>query len=626
MSALTTTHVLDCDVLVAGGGPAGVPCAIAAARGGAKVVLVQDRPVLGGNASSEIRMHIVGADQHGGRGRGGEMLSETREGGIMEEIRLELAVRNPQRSAVMLDLVLYEMVRAEANITLLLNTAVVAAEREGERITCAIAERISTEDRFRINAKVFVDCTGDGRLGAEAGAAFRHGREGKADFGETYAKEKGDRKTLGSTILFTARKHERPMPFVAPKWVRKFRPEDFKFRPYKGNGPNMGFEYGYWWAEWGGQLDTIKDNERIKEECLAITLGIWDYFKNGPDKELAANWALDWFGWIPGKRESRRFLGQHVLTEQDLLSGKAFADAIAYGGWKIDIHPPEGVDLPEEPPFTPFDVPWVYDIPLRSCVARDVENLMFAGRCHSATHVAFASTRVMATCAVMGQGVGTAAAYAVRKGVAPAGLAGDAGAMRAIQQQLLRDDCYLVGVTNADEGDLARSATVTASSSQGAGEPTQVISGQTRSVHGPKAAPPERAHAGVHRWLSDPAAGLPAWIELRWEKPVEVGSVQVVFDSGLWRELTLSQSDGCTARMLWGQAQPEVVRDYEVQVAVQGAWRTVAAVEGNYQRLRRHGLAEKVTAEAVRIVVKATNGVDHARVMEVRVHVDSLTR
>src|SRR5690554_4372863 len=219
-------HSLECDVLVAGGGPAGMPCALAAARCCSRVILCQDRPVLGGNASSEVRMHIVGAD---GSGRRGEPLAtETREGGIIEEIRLETAVRNPQRSASMLDLILYEQCRAELNLTLLLDTAVTGADVQGDRVVAAIAERQSTEDRFRIEADVFIDCTGDGRLGFEAGAAFRHGREGKADFGESMAVDVADGKTLGSTLLFQARRHDRPMPFTAPSWARKFTEDDLR--------------------------------------------------------------------------------------------------------------------------------------------------------------------------------------------------------------------------------------------------------------------------------------------------------------------------------------------------------------------------------------------------------------
>ena len=161
-------HSLTCDILVAGGGAAGVPCALAVARCGGKVILCQDRPVLGGNASSEVRMHIVGANGTGSFDRGSELKTEAREGGIIEEIRLENCVRNPQRSASMFDLILYEKCRAEPNLTLLLNTTVTGAETSGRRIDAVIAERQSTEDRFRIQSRLYVDCTGDGRLGVEA--------------------------------------------------------------------------------------------------------------------------------------------------------------------------------------------------------------------------------------------------------------------------------------------------------------------------------------------------------------------------------------------------------------------------------------------------------------------------
>ena len=215
------SHQIACDILVAGGGPAGVPCALAAARNGAKVVLCQDRPVLGGNASSEVRMHIVGANGTGGFDRGEELKTEAREGGIIEEIRLENCVRNPQRSASMFDLILYEKCRAEPNLTLMLNTTVTGVRKDGDRITTAIAERQSTEDRFEIDAKIFIDCTGDGRLGVEAGAAFMEGRESREKFGESLALDKTDNHRLGSTILIQARKHDQPMPFVAPPWARK---------------------------------------------------------------------------------------------------------------------------------------------------------------------------------------------------------------------------------------------------------------------------------------------------------------------------------------------------------------------------------------------------------------------
>jgi len=610
---------LSCNVLVAGGGPAGVPCALAAARHGASVILCHDRPVLGGNASSEVRMHIVGANGCGDGNRGRVLEVEPREGGIIEEIRLETSVRNPQRSASMLDLILYEKCRAEPNLTLMLNTAITGVEMSGARIAAALADRQSTEDRFRIEAKVFVDCTGDGRLGVEAGAAFMEGREDTARFGEPLAPDAADKKRLGSSIMMQAREHDRPMPFVAPAWARTFTKEDLRLRLYAVPGNEQPRrEYGYWWAEWGGQLDTIKDNERIRDELLAITLGIWDHVKkNDPG---AANWALEWIGFLPGKRESRRFVGQHVLTEHDVAGSRPLDDAIAYGGWPMDLHPPEGVDAPDEPPCLQREVPLLYDIPLRACVSRDVPNLMFAGRDISATHVAFASTRVMATCAVVGQGAGTAAAYAVANGVMPADLASDAAAVRAIQQQLLRDDCYLIGRLNEDPDDLARRAKVSASGEAPGGEATNVLSGQTRSVHGPCGASPERACPGTHRWISDPRAGLPAWLELSWDRPVTPARIELVFDTGLHRYLTLTHHDGYCARMEWGRPQPETVRDYTITGFAGGEWRELLSVSGNYQRRRGHAVRRPTPVRALRLTVTATNGIDHARVCEWRVY------
>lgn len=611
--SLVQEKQLVCDVLVAGGGPAGVPCAIAAARSGARVILCHDRPVLGGNSSSEIRMHMVGAD--GGGGRGEELRTEAREGGIIEEIRLEACVRNPQRSPSMADLILYDKCRAEPNLTLMLNTAVTRVVMQDGRIAEALAERPSTEDRFRIRAGIFIDCTGDGRMALEAGAPYRFGREGAGEFGESLAPQLADEKVLGSTLLFQARNTGQPCPFVAPSWARKFTEEDLKLRPHASPGLDHGLEYGYWWVEWGGCLDTIKENEQIRDELLAIVMGVWDHVKNG-GSHGAENWALDWFGFLPGKRESRRFLGQHILTERDVLESSAFPDAIAYGGWAIDIHPPEGVDAPDKDPCEQNHVPYLYDIPLRACVALGVPNLMFAGRNFSATHVAFASTRVMATCAVVGQAAGTAAALAIREGVAPADIAANPELIKRIQQRLLRDDCFLIGLRNEDPADHARSARVSASSCQSGGEPEQVLSGQTRCAHGERGVPPQRSNPATHRWMSD---GMPAWLEFDWEEPIAFSEVQLIFDTGLHRVLTLSNADGYVEKMIWGRPQPETVRDYRIEAWIGGAWEVLCSESGNYQRRRVHAFS-RIESKRLRVVVTATNGMDHARICEVRVY------
>ncbi len=623
-------ETLECDILVAGGGAAGVPCALSAARLGAKVILVQDRPVLGGNASSEVRMHIVGANGTGAFDRGEELVTEAREGGIVEEIRLDNCVNNPQRSASVFDLILYDKCRNEPNLRLLLNTAVVGVEMTGQNIQSAYALRNSTEQGFRVYAKIFIDCTGDGRLGFETGAPFMEGRESQERFGETLAPTIGDNYRLGSTILLQARKHPVPMPFSAPAWARRFSRDELRYRLYATPGHEQPtHEYGYWWAEWGGTLDTIKDNEAIRDELLSIALGIWDHVKNGPpgteqggDPFQATHWALEWIGFLPGKRESRRFVGQHVLTEQDVLQSTEFGDAIAFGGWSLDLHPPQGIDATGEQPCEQHPVPWLYDIPLRSCISRDIRNLMFAGRNMSATHVAFSSTRVMATCAAVGQGVGTAAALAVARATLPGNIVLDARLVYEIQQQLLRDDLFLINRQNEDANDLARSATILASSSQPLGSESNVISSQTRAVHGLRGAPPHRARPGTHRWMSDPQLGFPAWIEFLWPETVCIVLVQLAFDTGQHRHLTLSHHDGYTSRMQWGRPQVETVASYRIEFEQEGAWKLLADVSGNYQRLRRHVANPSVVTSTrrLRITVIATHGIDHARIMEVRIN------
>ncbi|NQT59148.1 MAG: FAD-dependent oxidoreductase [Bacteroidetes bacterium] len=610
---------LTSDILVAGGGMAGVACALAAARCGAKVILCQDRPVLGGNASSEIRMHVVGADCSGGRGAALE--TEAREGGIIEEIRLKNAVHNPQRSPSVFDLILYDTCRCEPNITLLMNTTVVDSVVENRSITYVTAENRSSEQRFILSSNIFIDCTGDGALGVLAGSQFREGREAASEFSESFADKLSDAKRLGSTLLFQARRHEKPMPFTAPSWARKFTEKDLRLRPHANTSVavDTGLEYGYWWVEWGGDLDTIKDNEIIQNELIAIMMGVWDHVKNDGDHG-AENWALEWLGFLPGKRESRRFVGKSMLTQNDIMLSRSFDDAIAYGGWPIDTHPPGGVDAVDQEPCTQHRVPELYDIPLSACISDTVKNLMFAGRNISATHLAFASTRVMATVAAVGQGVGTAAAFAVKAGQRPHELLEKPEQVTAVQQRLLRDDAYLIGVLNNDPKDLARESVVSASSEQSDGQAINITSGQTRAIHGYGGIKSDRAATGTHRWMSDPNQSLPQWIGLCWNESVAIGRIELIFDTGLHRVLTLSYSDEYTAKMHWGRPQEETVKDYSIEYLVENRWNSLVKETGNYQRRRVHILDNPVTASAVRITVKETNGLDHARICEIRVY------
>ncbi len=578
---------LSADVLVAGGGLAGVCAAISAARHGAKVVLIQDRSRLGGNSSSEVKMHVVGANSHKGR-------PGWREGGLIEEFRLDDAANNPQRCWEMWDLLLYDKVMSEPNITLLLETALYSVVMKNGRIHQALARCDKSEHLYRIQAPLFIDCTGDSRLALEAGAEMRTGREARSEFNESLAPLKADEETLGSSILFTSRDYGRPMPFTPPKWARKVTKDSLRFRG------TSSWEYGYWWIEWGGNLDTIRDNERIRHELLGIVMGVWDYIKNSGNHPTSANWALDWVGMMPGKRGSRRIVGDHLVTEHDLLRG-TFDDAVAMGGWPMDDHPPGGFDRPDLPPNTVLKTQEVFNLPLRSLYSKNIPNLMMAGRNISATHAAFTSTRVMATCACAGQAAGTAAAQCVQQGILPRQLAQDRAKVYTLQQTLLRDDQSLRGVKNEDPADLAREATVEASAELPHAPARNLLDGFVRDIPGKE----------VHQWQARLGEGG-AWIELRWPQPVKIAEVRITFDSGFQRELTLTASDSINKAIIRAP-QPETVRDYRLLAGT----KRVATVRGNHQRLNRLRF-EPVMTDRLRLHVDSTNGSDLARVFEIR--------
>jgi len=590
---------LECDVLIAGGGPAGVCAALAAARNGAKVILVQDRSRLGGNSSSEVKMHVVGANMHGGR-------PGWREGGIIEELRLDDAANNPQRCWEMWDLLLYDKIVTEAGATLLLDTVLYAAQVKDGAITQVMARCDKTEHLYRIRAKQFADCTGDGRLALEAGASYRWGHEGRAEFNEPLAFKEPTRETLGSSILFTARDYGKPMPYTPPAWARKIEAKHLRFRPIRS------WEYGYWWIEWGGITDTIRDNERIRFELLSIVTGVWNYIKNSGKFPSAETWAMDWVGMNPGKRESRRIEGDVILTQQDLMGLNGdFEDAVCIGGWGLDEHPPGGFDDTDKRPFVSTRLPEVYNIPLRALYSKDISNLFMAGRNASCSHVAFTSTRVMATCAVMGQAAGTAAALCSQRGITPRQLYKDKQQLAELQQTLLRDDQTIKNRANKDPKDLARQAKVTASSAYKDSQPKNVIDGHVRDMSGQL----------NHRWLAALESGdsqSPApWIELSWDKPQRIGRVQLTFDSGFHRELTLSSADHVTKRTIRAP-QPETVRDYAIKgVTAGGKTVELVKVEGNHQRLRRHDFKPQ-ELKSLRVEVLATNGSETARIYEIR--------
>lgn len=419
------------DICVIGGGMSGMIAAISAARHGARVVLMHDRPVLGGNASSEIHMWI--------RGAAGK---ENREAGILQELELENIYRNPTMNYSIWDSVLLQAVTAEKNITLLLNCSCLDCQTAGSRITSVTGWQLNTYAFHTVEAQLFLDCSGDSILAPLCGAAYRVGREGQSDLGESEAPAQADRKTMGNSCLIEARQTDHSCPFIPPEWANVY-PDDAsmmdKNHDFIGTGVN------FWWIELGGEQDTIADTQTLNMELLKIAFGVWDHIKNRGDHG-ADNWELEWVGFLPGKRESRRYEGDYMLTQQDLSTGRPFPDVVAYGGWTMDNHLPAGFYAPGYSSHH-LSVNAPYPIPYRCLYSRNIDNLMFAGRNISASHLAMSSTRVMATCSLMGQAAGTAAALAVEKACDPRGIYQDH--MAELQRRLMDDGCYLPGLTRS---------------------------------------------------------------------------------------------------------------------------------------------------------------------------------
>lgn len=429
---------LKTDLVVAGGGLAGVCCAITAARAGKKVVLVQDRPVLGGNASSEVRLWALGATSHMGNNN-----RWSREGGVINEIMLDNLNQNCMGNPLIFDAILIDKVQAEPNIQLLLNTAALYVDKKDDRnIESLHAFCSQNSTKYVLSAPLFADCTGDGIVAFNAGAAFRIGSEAKDEFNELLAPEQENNELLGHSLFFYSKKVAEKVKYTPPSFA--YSADEIDAMPRSKNIGARDSGCKFWWLEYGGIKDTIHDSEDIKWELWRVVYGIWDYIKNSGKFEDVDNLTLEWVGTIPGKRESRRFEGLYMLKQSDIVEQKPFSDAVSYGGWAIDLHPAEGL-FTDKPACTQFHSKGVYQIPYRSFVSKDIDNLYLGGRIISATHMAFGSTRVMITCAHGGQAIGEAAALCLDNSVKPKDLLARE-MMQMLQQRLNLNGQGLAGI------------------------------------------------------------------------------------------------------------------------------------------------------------------------------------
>lgn len=605
------------DVVVIGGGFSGVCAAIAAAREGVRVALIQNRPVFGGTGSSETRMHIVGANCHSSK-------ANLRETGILEEILLENKRRNQYANFPIFDMIVWEKVRMEENITSYLNTNIEDVIMEDGRIVAVVGHQNTTEAEVTIRGKIFIDATGHGTVGVMAGAESRIGSESRYEFNEPTAPEEANNNKMGNTIMFAATDRGEPVKFIKPVWANTYTEEDLKNRPHvdhvcsqvSGGGmvefdassnrlPEFSnVDAGYWWIELGGDSeDIIAESEEIRDELLKVLYGVWDHIKNQNDHG-ADNLDLEWVSMVPGYRESRRLEGDYMLTENDVRSNRIFDDAVAYGGWPMDVHVPGGARDLENVGSKVYNFEGHYSIPYRCYYSRNVENLMMAGRDISASKMAFSSCRVMGTCAVGGQAVGTAAAIAVQNDCTPRQVGEKY--IRQLQQKLLKNDCYIPGHANQDEKDMARSAQVTASSQIPGGEAVNVINGVSRGVNDDS-----------NCWISESLAQHQS-ISLALKEAAPVREVRLTFDTDLSHEIQPTLIKNVKKR------QPkylpvELVKDYRVELMADGNVVAAQQVSENGQRLNVLHF-ENIICDTVKVTVQQTHGCDSARIFEIRIY------
>lgn len=448
------TVELSTDFVVVGGGISGVCAAITAARQGMKVVLIQDRPVLGGNGSSEIRLWMLGATSHMGNNN-----RWAREGGVIDEIMVENTYRNPEGNPIIFDTVMLDKVMSEENITLLLNTCVYEVEKSTNKIIKSVRGFCSQNSTmYEVAAPLFCDASGDGLVGFLSGAPYRMGAESREEFGEKFAPAEDYGELLGHSLYFYTKDVGQPVRYVAPSYALDVTKTVPRFRSFNAR------EHGckLWWVEYGGNLDTVHDTEQIKWELWKVIYGAWDYIKNSGKYPEAENLTLEWVGCIPGKRESRRFEGDYMLVQQDIIEQRFHEDAVSYGGWSIDLHPAAGV-FGEESACNQWHSKGIYQIPYRCLYSKGIDNLFLAGRIISVSHVAFGSTRVMTTSAHSAQAVGVAAAICRNENLSPREIYSK-GRIVELQRNLSRMGQYIPQIAINDAENLVTKATLSASS------------------------------------------------------------------------------------------------------------------------------------------------------------------
>lgn len=381
------------DLIVAGGGISGICAAVAAARLNMKVAIINDRPVLGGNNSAEVRVHLGGRIELDPYPNLGNLIKEFGHKKC-SNADTEEAFEDWKKEAVL----------REAGVDILMPYHVVSVSMDGDRIASLQARHIATGELIRLSAPLYADCTGDGTLGVLAGADYVQGREARDVYGESMAPETADDMHLGASLLWNSKECSGPSIFP-----------EFEYGLVFSDSTVVNAVRSMWYWETGLNEDMINEVEKIRDYGLLAVYSNWSFLKNHSVHAAEfENRQLDWVAYITGKRESRRLLGDHVLTENDLVDAVAYPDGTCCTSWGIDLHYPKpensrdfpGMEFMTTAVHKYFEP---YPIPYRCLYSRNVSNMFMAGRDISCSHVAMGSVRVIRTCGMMGEVVGMAA-------------------------------------------------------------------------------------------------------------------------------------------------------------------------------------------------------------------------
>ena len=575
------------DLIVVGAGVGGVVAAISAARYGLKTALVNDRPKLGGNAAEEANVAPEGA-AHRGR----------HETGVVYEIK-----NYREDNKVSWSQAFSKFTSEEENLTVFENMLLTDAVKKGNKI-CEIYT-VSTLDlsEYKLSADMYVDATGDGWLGYYAGAAYRIGREAKFQHGESFAPDVADGNTMSGCATakdpykalsvffgFLAEETGNDVDFKAPDWAFKLPEGDAL-----GRTPTR-VHRGEWWLEMPNDYDDLFENEFVRDSMFRMALGYFDWLKNSwSGREAARGYALKRLATYNAKRESRRLIGDYIMTENDYVEGKTFFDAVTYCGWNIDVHHVGGILSGNGGKFTANKKIPITPIPFGSLYSKNVSNLFMVGRCISVSHVGLGPVRVQLTAGTMGQAVAAAAFLSRKYSVTPRGIREEY--IEELQQMLIKDGMSIPGISHGDKADLARSAKVSATSYIAGGSPENVLNGKM-----------QRSDGKDYAWISE--EGLPQSITLAFTKTESVSQVRLTFDVP-FEEYKYGYME-----------QPErldTVTDLSLSILSDGEWKEIRTVRDNIQRLVVIDF-DKVSLNAIKITVLKTIGSKNAKITEIRVY------